>query len=214
MVTRDGVRRSVDASDIVPGDLVFLEAGDRVPSDARLLSASNLTVMEAALTGGVDLPGPQWDPCCAPDRSLLSLLLLLLLLLLLDLKSTSMGHCRGWQALSIMRLGPDTVGSSLTIPSPAPSHPQYLHDPLPTESLPCNKEADVVLAADASLGDRHNMVHAGSMVATGQCTAVVTATGDHNELGRINRMMQVAWPRVGCGVYVWVWVGVMTFVCF
>jgi len=50
-VIRDGVRREVDAAELVPGDVVVIEAGDRVPADIRLLKARALTVEEAALTG-------------------------------------------------------------------------------------------------------------------------------------------------------------------
>ena len=50
-VIRDGRRLSVAAEDIVPGDLVLLEPGDRVPADLRLLRVRNLGVDEAALTG-------------------------------------------------------------------------------------------------------------------------------------------------------------------
>ncbi|WP_440008016.1 cation-translocating P-type ATPase [Halomicrococcus sp. SG-WS-1] len=50
-VLRDGEKVTVDASAVVPGDVVFLEQGDAVPADARLLSATNLETDEAALTG-------------------------------------------------------------------------------------------------------------------------------------------------------------------
>lgn len=50
-VLRDGRRISIAAEDVVPGDIVLLEAGDRVPADIRLLKASNLRIDEAALTG-------------------------------------------------------------------------------------------------------------------------------------------------------------------
>jgi magnesium-transporting ATPase (P-type) len=50
-VLRDGVRRSVPVAELVPGDVVLLEAGDRVPADLRLLRARGLRVDEALLTG-------------------------------------------------------------------------------------------------------------------------------------------------------------------
>lgn len=50
-VIRDGRRRSVRADEVVPGDIVLLEAGDRVPADLRLVRARNLRVDEAILTG-------------------------------------------------------------------------------------------------------------------------------------------------------------------
>ena len=50
-VLRDGRRISIAAENVVPGDIVLLEAGDRVPADIRLVKASNLRIDEAALTG-------------------------------------------------------------------------------------------------------------------------------------------------------------------
>ncbi|MFD8236663.1 cation-translocating P-type ATPase [Streptomyces sp. NPDC059696] len=50
-VRRDGAERKVDAEGLVPGDVVLLEAGDRVPADGRLIVAESVEVAEAALTG-------------------------------------------------------------------------------------------------------------------------------------------------------------------
>lgn len=50
-VLRDGKRITVPAPQLVPGDVVFLEAGNFIPADIRLLEAVNLKVEEAALTG-------------------------------------------------------------------------------------------------------------------------------------------------------------------
>ena len=50
-VVRDGRRVTVAADEVVPGDIVLLEAGDRVPADVRLVKARNLRVDEAILTG-------------------------------------------------------------------------------------------------------------------------------------------------------------------
>jgi len=50
-VIRDGRRVTVKAEAVVPGDIVLLEAGDRVPADLRLIRSRNLRVDEAVLTG-------------------------------------------------------------------------------------------------------------------------------------------------------------------
>lgn len=50
-VIRDGVRRIVRSAHIVPGDILLIEAGEQVSADAYILSASDLSVSEAHLTG-------------------------------------------------------------------------------------------------------------------------------------------------------------------
>jgi magnesium-transporting ATPase (P-type) len=50
-VIRGGERISIEGKTIVPGDIVLLEAGDKVPSDLRLLTAHGMSVQEAILTG-------------------------------------------------------------------------------------------------------------------------------------------------------------------
>ena len=50
-VIRDGHRKAIVGDDVVPGDIVLLEAGDRVPADLRLIEANGLRVDEAVLTG-------------------------------------------------------------------------------------------------------------------------------------------------------------------
>lgn len=50
-VRRDGKRQEVDSAELVPGDIVFLEAGASVPADIRLFSAQNLSADESLLTG-------------------------------------------------------------------------------------------------------------------------------------------------------------------
>ena len=50
-VLRDGKQVSIVSSELVPGDIVILEAGDSVPADGRLLEAVSLKIEEAALTG-------------------------------------------------------------------------------------------------------------------------------------------------------------------
>jgi P-type Ca2+ transporter type 2C len=50
-VRRNGKKVAIDAGELVPGDLVLMEAGDRVPADGRLVLAANLEIDESALTG-------------------------------------------------------------------------------------------------------------------------------------------------------------------
>lgn len=105
-VRRQGQESVIEASELVPGDLILLTAGDAVPSDARLVFASSMMVTEAALTG---------------------------------------------------------------------------------ESVPVAKQVGV-LAADTPMADRVNMVHAGTFLTMGRGIAVVTATGQGNEIGKIAKL--------------------------
>ena len=50
-VLRDGEMRSIPSTDLVPGDIVDIEAGDLVPADCRLLSSASFKCDESALTG-------------------------------------------------------------------------------------------------------------------------------------------------------------------
>ncbi|MGE0875026.1 MAG: HAD-IC family P-type ATPase [Burkholderiales bacterium] len=107
-VLRDGHRESLAVADLVPGDIVLLEAGDRVPADLRLLRARGLLIDEALLTG---------------------------------------------------------------------------------ESVAAEKSEDPV-AADAALGDRHGMAYSGTLVAAGQGSGVVVATGARTEIGHISALLE------------------------
>jgi len=106
---REGVLQTLPARELVPGDLIELEAGDHVPADARLIDAYSFKVQEASLTG---------------------------------------------------------------------------------ESVPTLKDTAVVFPAKTALGDRRNMVHLGTVAATGKARAVVARTGMHTELGQIAGMLQ------------------------
>ncbi|HET9020738.1 MAG TPA: cation-translocating P-type ATPase [Ornithinibacter sp.] len=103
-VVRDAVTTEVPASDLVPGDVVLLHAGDKVPADGRVVESVNLMADEAALTG---------------------------------------------------------------------------------ESLPVVKRAEQLEGVELTVGDRINMVHAGTVITYGRGVAVVVATGPETEFGRI-----------------------------
>lgn len=106
-VLRDGKRRKVEVGELVPGDIVILEAGDRVPADARIVRSRNLLVDESILTG---------------------------------------------------------------------------------ESVTAEK-GETGVATDAGLSDRTSMLYSGTLVATGQVTAAIVATGRDTQLGHIGRLL-------------------------
>jgi Ca2+-transporting ATPase len=69
-VRRDGALAQLPAEQLVPGDVVEIEAGDVVPADGRVLSAATLEVAESALTGESVPVGKGVDPVPAPDAAL------------------------------------------------------------------------------------------------------------------------------------------------
>ncbi|MFZ5610076.1 MAG: cation-transporting P-type ATPase [Pseudomonadota bacterium] len=107
MVLRDGRRVTLAAEALVPGDIVFVQSGDKVPADLRLIRAKTLRMQEALLTG---------------------------------------------------------------------------------ESMPVDK-AVAPNPADAPIGERWAMAFSGTMVAHGQGTGVVVATGDATELGHVSALL-------------------------
>ena len=107
-VLRAGVQSMVDAEELVPGDVIFLDPGAHVPADARIVHAMALQIEEAALTG---------------------------------------------------------------------------------ESVPVGKTADPV-RPDTPLAERTCMVFLGTTASAGRATAIVTATGDATELGKIGRLVR------------------------
>jgi P-type Ca2+ transporter type 2C len=51
IVVRDKLEKKIDSKNLVPGDIILLETGDKVPVDARIISSTNLTTQESTLTG-------------------------------------------------------------------------------------------------------------------------------------------------------------------
>ncbi|NUR24852.1 MAG: HAD-IC family P-type ATPase, partial [Catenulispora sp.] len=69
-VRRDGQAVEIDAEQLVPGDVVLLEAGNRVPADGRIGLAATLEIEEAALTGESLPVGKTVDPVLGDDVAL------------------------------------------------------------------------------------------------------------------------------------------------
>lgn len=107
-VIRDGKESVIEASKLVPGDIIKLEAGDFIPADARLLQSVSLKSEESALTG---------------------------------------------------------------------------------ESVPSEKDAEIIVDDNAPIGDRTNMVFSGCSITYGTATAVVVATGMDTQMGKIANLL-------------------------
>lgn len=69
-VRRDGKESEIPARELVPGDMLLVEAGNVVPADARILVAANLRVQEAALTGEAAPVNKDTSAIYDPDTSL------------------------------------------------------------------------------------------------------------------------------------------------
>jgi P-type Ca2+ transporter type 2C len=112
-VVRDGAVRRIPASELVPGDIVRIEAGDRIPADARVLETAVLEVDESMLTGeSVPVsksPAPAATP--ADDREPRARLL------------WGTFATRGSGTAVVVSTGPATelgrIAASLDVPSPA-----------------------------------------------------------------------------------------------
>jgi Ca2+-transporting ATPase len=69
-VRRNGEVHDIAATELVPGDIVLLEAGEHVPADARVLEAHNALVAEAALTGESQAVGKQAEALSSGEHPL------------------------------------------------------------------------------------------------------------------------------------------------
>lgn len=107
-VRRGGRTIEVQSSEIVPGDIVLLDAGNFVPADCRLIKSSNLKIEESSLTG---------------------------------------------------------------------------------ETVPVDKNADVLLREDVAIGDTVNMAFANTIVVNGHAEGIVTETGMSTKVGKIANMI-------------------------
>ena len=66
-VIRDGITNEIHADEIVPGDIILLEAGNYVPADSRILESFNLKIEESSLTGETEPVLKDADKICKPD---------------------------------------------------------------------------------------------------------------------------------------------------
>jgi Ca2+-transporting ATPase len=71
-VYRDGLISEIHSEEVVPGDLVLLEAGSQVPADLRLIDSNNLMSQEAILTGESDSVVKVIEPLSANEESLVN----------------------------------------------------------------------------------------------------------------------------------------------
>ncbi len=69
-VIREGKKEEIDAKNLVPGDIVFLEAGNIVPADCRLIECFNFKVEESSLTGETESVTKNADIICKKDVAL------------------------------------------------------------------------------------------------------------------------------------------------
>lgn len=69
-VRRDAVKQEIPAEHLVPGDLVLIEAGDRVPADGRLVASHGLEIDESSLTGESVVVAKDHAPRHAADTPL------------------------------------------------------------------------------------------------------------------------------------------------
>jgi P-type Ca2+ transporter type 2C len=69
-VRRDGRVMEIDGRELVPGDIMLMEAGVKLPADGRLLTAANLQIREAALTGEATAANKDSHPTLAADVEL------------------------------------------------------------------------------------------------------------------------------------------------
>ena len=69
-VTRDGITKEIKADELVPGDIIILEAGNYVPADSRIIESFNLKIEESSLTGETEPVLKESDKICKTNIAL------------------------------------------------------------------------------------------------------------------------------------------------
>ena len=69
-VTRNGVTNEVNSEELVPGDIIMLEAGNYVPADSRIIESFNLKIEESSLTGETEAVLKEAEKICKPNVAL------------------------------------------------------------------------------------------------------------------------------------------------
>lgn len=69
-VTREGITNEINAEELVPGDIIILEAGNYVPADSRIIESFNLKIEESSLTGETEAILKDANKICKPNIAL------------------------------------------------------------------------------------------------------------------------------------------------
>ncbi len=69
-VIRNSVTNEVNREDLVPGDIIVLEAGNYVPADSRIIESFNLKIEESSLTGETEAVLKEAEKICKPNVAL------------------------------------------------------------------------------------------------------------------------------------------------
>jgi Ca2+-transporting ATPase len=154
-VKRDGRLLRIRSEEIVPGDIVLLEAGDAVPADMRLIEASSLKIEEASLTGE-SVPVDKFTRPMAAQK-----------------QGISSGE---WDTS-----GERDIPGEWDTPGEQDKSGEW---DTPGE-WDTSGERDASEMPDIPLGDRFNMAYMGTNVVYGRGEGVVVQTGMLTEMGKI-----------------------------
>ena len=69
-IIRNGITNDINAEELVPGDIIILEAGNYVPADSRIIESFNLKIEESSLTGETEPVLKDADKICKPNIAL------------------------------------------------------------------------------------------------------------------------------------------------